>query len=119
MFDTIRPQVTICCGMNAAPPPPPPPGSGPMATAAAGAAGAIGGGGGGGAAAGAVINVNTNKPKLSAMPKQFESSSQEFHHMQSWLSLDAKNHTKEAVSDACLMQLQGPRGAKILCRSGI
>ena len=106
VFGTIRSQVTICCGMNAAPPLPPPPGGGPVAAAAAGAAGASGGGGGGGAAAGAVINVNTYKPKLSAMPKQFESTSQEFRHMQSWLSSDARNHTKEAVSDACLMQLR-------------
>ena len=47
-----------------------------MAAAAAGAAGASGGGGGGGAAAGAVINANTYKPKLSAMPKQPESTFQ-------------------------------------------
>ena len=26
--------------------------------------------------------------------------------MLSWLSSDARNHTKEAVSDACLMQLR-------------
>ena len=103
VFDTIRSQVTICCGMNAAPPPPPPPGGGPGAAAAAGASGASGGGGGGGAS---VINVNTYKPKLSAMPKNFESTSQEFRHMQSWLTSDARNHTKEAVSDACLMQLR-------------
>ena len=103
---TIHSQVTICCGMNAAPPPPPPPGGGPMAAAAAGAAGASGDGGDGGAALGAVINVNTYKPKLLVMPKQFESTSQEFRHMQSWLSSDARNHTKEAVSDACLMQLR-------------
>ena len=50
VFDTIRSQLTICCGMNAAPPPPPPPGGGLMAAAAAGTAGASGGGGGGGAA---------------------------------------------------------------------
>ena len=103
VFGTIRSQVTICCGMNAAPPPPPPPGGGPGAVAAAGASGASGGGGGGGAS---VINVNTYKSKLSAMPKNFESTSQEFRHMQSWLSSDARNHTKEAVSDACLMQLR-------------
>lgn len=103
VFDTIRSQVTICCGMNAAPPQPPPPGGGPGAAAAAGASGASGGGGGGGAS---VINVNTYKPKLSAMPKNFESTSQEFRHMQSWLTSDARNHTKEAVSDACLMQLR-------------
>ena len=36
-FGTIRSQVTICCGMNAAPPQPPPPGGGPGAAAAAGA----------------------------------------------------------------------------------
>ena len=83
VFDTIRSQVTIECGMNAAPPQPPPPGGGPSAAAAAGASGASGGGGGGGAS---VINVNTYKPKLSAMPKQFESTSREFRHMQSWLS---------------------------------
>ena len=98
VFGTIRSQVMICCGMNAAPPPPPPPGGGPPAAAVAGASGASGGGGGGGAAAGAVINVNTYKPKLSAMPKQFESTPQEFRHMQSWLSSDARNHPKEAVS---------------------
>ena len=103
VFDTIRAQVTICCGMNAAPPLPPPPGGGPGAAAAAGASGASGGGGGGGAS---VINVNTYKPKLSAMPKNFESTSQEFRHMQSWLTSDVRNHTKEAVSDACLMQLR-------------
>ena len=103
MFDTIRSQVTICCGMNAAPPQPSPPGGGPGAAAAAGASGASGGGGGGGAS---VINVNTYKPKLSAMPKNFESTSQEFRHMQSWLTSDARNHTKEAASDACLMQLR-------------
>ena len=40
------------------------------------------------------------------MPKNFESTSQEFRHRQSWLSSDARNHTKEAVSDACLMQLR-------------
>ena len=40
------------------------------------------------------------------MPKNFESTSQEFRHMQSWLSSDARNHTKGAVSDACLMQLR-------------
>ena len=68
VFGTIRSQVTICCGMNAAPPPPPPPGGGPGAAAAAGASGASGGGGGGGASA---INDNTYKPKLSAMPKNF------------------------------------------------
>ena len=89
--------------MNAAPPLPPPPGGGPGAAAAAGASGASGGGGGGGAS---VINVNTYKPKLSAMPKNFESTSQEFRHMQSWLTSDVRNHTKEAVSDAGLMQLR-------------
>ena len=26
--------------------------------------------------------------------------------MQSWLTSDVRNHTKEAVSDACLMQLR-------------
>ena len=45
VFDIIRSQVTICCGMNAAPPQPPPPGGGPGAAAAAGASGASGGGG--------------------------------------------------------------------------
>ena len=40
------------------------------------------------------------------MPKNFESTSQEFRHMQSWLTPDVSNHTKEAVSDACLMQLR-------------
>ena len=64
VFDTIRSQVTICCGMNAAAPPPPsPPGGRPMTAAAAGAGGASGGGGGGGAAAGAVTNANTHEPK--------------------------------------------------------
>ena len=54
VFGTIRSQMTICCGMNAAPPQPPPPGGGPGAAAAVGASGASGGGGGGGAS---VINV--------------------------------------------------------------
>ena len=103
VFGTIRSEVTICRGMNAAPPLPPPPGGGPGAAAAAGASGASGGGGGGGAS---VINVNTYKLELSAMPKNFESTSQEFRHMQSWLTSDVRNHTKEAVSDACLMQLR-------------
>ena len=65
------------------------------------------------AAVGAEVQLRVQSPmptltsrKLSAMPKQFEESSQEFRHMQSWLSSDATNHTKEAVSDACLMQLQ-------------
>ena len=40
------------------------------------------------------------------MPKNFESTSPEFRHMQSWLTSDVRNHTKEAVSDACLMQLR-------------
>jgi hypothetical protein len=40
------------------------------------------------------------------MPKQFESTSQEFRQMQLLLSSDAGNHTKEVVSDACLMQLR-------------
>ena len=62
--------------------------------------------GGGGAAAGAIINFNTYKPKLSAMPKQFESTSREFGHIKSWLSSDARNHTKEAVSGACSMHLR-------------
>ena len=114
MFGTIRSQVTICYGMDSAPPLPPPPGGGPMVAAAAGAAGASGGGGGGGAAAEAVINANTYKAKLSAMPKQFESTSQQqFRHMQSWLSSDARNHTKEAVSDACLMQLRIKDGLEL------
>ena len=60
VFDTIRSQVTIYCGMNAAPPQPPPPGGGPGAAAAAGASGASGGGGGGGASVGCVLGQFSN-----------------------------------------------------------
>ena len=43
---------------------------------------------------------------MTSSARAFESTSQEFRHMQPWLTSDVRNHTKEAVSDAFLMQLR-------------